>query len=294
MVPSQVPPAKSELALQLEAYEKKKCVPGIDEEIATERGDGMNYSTKEFNATSNHANTQCDSPFLHNISRMISCEQWDDLDGFLSSPAEMAACLPGLNHTNVSLSSLDMACLGSNCLNLTEVVHFACKFNPPLRIIQLLLSLYHKGSCKRDKMGRLPLHYAAKWNASYNVIAYLVKANPMAASVRDKNGKTPLHHLCETYCSSVGLDSRECLSAEDNFAESLEILMRAAPGTVNAEDNGGTTVIEYAICLMRPFLLLDEFRKHQSFTGRLTRKQALQAKEATLKLPRSSSENSML
>lgn len=98
----------------------------------------------------------------------------------------------------------------------------------------------------QDEMGRLPLHVAAKWGASYRLIVYLVEKDPRAASVKDKLGKTPLHLLCENYTQSTDLGIQD-VSTEVNMIEAARALIRAAPDSVNIEDNDEMTAIEYAI-----------------------------------------------
>eukprot|EP00581_Thalassiosira_minuscula_P003118 CAMPEP_0183747106 /NCGR_PEP_ID=MMETSP0737-20130205/67095_1 /TAXON_ID=385413 /ORGANISM="Thalassiosira miniscula, Strain CCMP1093" /LENGTH=289 /DNA_ID=CAMNT_0025982815 /DNA_START=1899 /DNA_END=2768 /DNA_ORIENTATION=- len=215
---------------------------------------------------------------------MISDERWLEMNDFLQSPAEMAAYqssievamspprwhktsqkLENMDVTGLTSSiknlSIDMASLGSSDLNPMEVLHFACRFNPPRTIIRQLASLYPEGTCYPDKMGRLPLHHAAKWGASFRLISYLIDKDPSAASVKDVNGKTPLHLLCENYSSSADLSKTGDLSSEKNMVEALKALLKVAPDAVNIEDKDGTTVIEYAIASDAPFNAVRRIQK---------------------------------
>mmetsp|Transcript_5220 Transcript_5220/g.11425 ORF Transcript_5220/g.11425 Transcript_5220/m.11425 type:complete len:391 (+) Transcript_5220:84-1256(+) len=216
--------------------------------------------------------------FLRKLSHMISDERWIEMNELLKSPAEVAAHRSGfevtrspprwdksaqgnctssvlrlassMNHMHLGASSL-----GNNDLNPMEVLHFACRFNPPRTILRHLALLYPEGACYPDKMGRLPLHHAARWNASYRLINYLVAKDKPAALTRDNLGRTPLHLLCENYSPSLdpNNDTIFDITPEENMVKSLNTLIEAAPDAVNIEDSDGTTVIEYAIASSSPY-----------------------------------------
>lgn len=261
-------PTKSALSLQLEQVEQGTFVSTLD--TSSNADDHLKKSvSREINIVRQQPTERL---FLRKISKMISDEQWLEMDEFLRSPARVAASRSGSdltrsikwlktsqgNHMNDILEltssvndlSLDMASWGSNDLNPMEIVHFACRFNPPRSIIRHLASLYPEGVMYPDKLGRLPLHYAAKWGSSSRLIAYLVEKDRSAASVKDNLGKTPLSLLCENYSSSI--DTNE-FSSEENMVESIKSLIEADPDSINIEDNGGTSAIEYAIASDSPY-----------------------------------------
>eukprot|EP00571_Detonula_confervacea_P016887 CAMPEP_0172301682 /NCGR_PEP_ID=MMETSP1058-20130122/3523_1 /TAXON_ID=83371 /ORGANISM="Detonula confervacea, Strain CCMP 353" /LENGTH=350 /DNA_ID=CAMNT_0013011893 /DNA_START=155 /DNA_END=1204 /DNA_ORIENTATION=+ len=267
--PSQTP-AKSALSLQLEQFDRGTHVSTENTlNVATSSNHGIDYTTKK----PMYSNERL---ILRKISKMISDERWLEMDALLRSPAEMAAHRSDSelsrsptrwqktaqgNHTNDAIGltssmnnlSIDMASMGGNDLNPMQVVHYACRFNPPRTIISHLASLYPQGVMLQDKMGRLPLHYAAKWGASYRLLDYLIEKDRSAASVKDSLGKTPLHLLCEHYSSFIDSNQRDNLSSEDNMMEAMAALIEAAPDAVNIEDNDDTTAIEYAIASDTPY-----------------------------------------
>ena len=266
MNPSSPAPTKSALSMQLEEYRPE---PTMESASATAS------SSREHSRTSVFGNER---RFVRKVTKMISDENWLDLDAFLRSPAQVDAFRQRFEHsTSVSLPttsynpsrreytadglassidslSNDMASLGSSTLYPQELVHYACRFNPPRTIIRHLESMYPGSLRMPDNMGRLPLHYAAKWGASYRLIDYLVEKNRAAASARDSLGRTPLHLLCKSYSSSVGSNKLPCdLSSDDNMFQATTTLLAAAPDVVNIEDNNGMTVIEYAISSNAPY-----------------------------------------
>ncbi len=215
--------------------------------------------------------------FVRKLSKMISDENWLNLDAFLRSPAQVATYRQRFEHSTRSSSlttnnpsrrkytadelassihslSNDITSLGSSTIYPQELVHYACRFNPPRTIIRHLESLYPGSLRMPDNMGRLPLHYAAKWGGSYRLIVYLVEQNRSAASARDSLGRTPLHLLCKSYSPSAGSNKLPGdLSSDDNMVQATTALIAAAPDVVNIEDNNGMTVIEYAISSNAPY-----------------------------------------
>lgn len=163
--------------------------------------------------------------FLRKIAQMIQSEEWKAMDKFLSNPEEVTAYRTGYNTNKLAksfrwtktddkmttdeviglTSSFQCMSMGGSDLNSLQVVHYACKFNPPRTIVRHLASLYPQGvmlpgmclcsmGCAAagtydmsnpvfvthaclltnlllikflDKMGRLPLHHAAKWGCSF-------------------------------------------------------------------------------------------------------------------------------
>jgi len=152
-----------------------------------------------------------DRQYIQAVVQMIADERWRDLECFIKSPlhdkssARQAVFEPrsppqwrkvssneqSLIHTMNNLSIGGAKSTNSSVLNHLEIVHFACKHNPPRKIVKLLALLYPDGVTLPDKMGRLPLHYAAQWGGSGKLINYLVQKDTLAASSKDNLGKTP-------------------------------------------------------------------------------------------------------
>jgi len=212
--------------------------------------------------------------FLRKIAQMIQSEEWKAMDKFLSNPEEVTAYRTGYNTNKLAksfrwtktddkmttdeviglTSSFQCMSMGGSDLNSLQVVHYACRFNPPRTIVRHLASLYPQGVMLPDKMGRLPLHHAAKWGCSFRLIDYLLDKDKSAASVKDSLGKTPLHLLCENYSSTAEFGKGgEHISPEDNMIESTRVLIKAAPEIVNIEDNDDITAAEYCIKSGAPY-----------------------------------------
>lgn len=266
---SPLAPSKSALSIQLEEYNQGS--------LNMETASAAASSANEHDMVSLLRNER---RFVRKLSKMISDENWLDMDAFLRSPSQMAAYRQSFDHStgcsspkthyssrikcsansagglNSSIDNLstDLASLGSCTIHPQELVHYACRFNPPRTIVRHLETLYPESLMTPDNVGRLPLHYAAKWGASYRLIEYLVEKNRSAATVQDVLGRTPLHHLCKSYSSSAGSNKLPGdLASDDNMVQATTILIAAAPDAVNIEDNDGITVIEYAISSDAPY-----------------------------------------
>eukprot|EP01082_Thalassiosira_pseudonana_P011780 g9932.t1 g9932 contig4:904018-905230(+) len=217
-------------------------------------------------------NTPSSRMFLRKVSKLIVHEQWYELDHFLRSPREgvtafrsgmyVAKSLPRLQDTNELSGLNDMmdsspfdteTASGGNDLSPMEVVHFACRFNPPRTIIRHLSSMYPEGVKAYDKMGRLPLHHACKWGSSYRLICFLVENDPSAASWQDSLGKTPLHLLCEHYTDAFKPNNVGEYTSEECMIQAINILLEQAPESPNIEDYEGTSPLEYAIGSVTPY-----------------------------------------
>jgi hypothetical protein len=152
-----------------------------------------------------------DRQYIQAVVQMIADERWHELECFVKSPfdaktkASQTVFEPrsppqwrkassndqSLIHTMNNLSIGGAKSNNGSDLNHLEIVHFACKHNPPRKIVKLLASLYPDGVTLPDKMGRLPLHYAAQWGGSGRLMHYLVQKDTLAASSKDNLGKTP-------------------------------------------------------------------------------------------------------
>ncbi len=203
----------------------------------------------------NKATTEKLSPqsrqYTQALVQMIADERWHDLERFIKSPFSDRTKVsqpvfepqspPHWRNPSSSKQSLietmnNLSIGGvqgnSACFNSLEIVHFACKHNPPRKIVKLLALTYPDGVTLPDKMGRLPLHYAAQWGCSGRLMHYLVQKDTLAASTKDNLGKTPTHLICENYNANHAACSMG-LSCDEGMMWVLKLLLDAAPDSVN-------------------------------------------------------------
>ena len=76
-------------------------------------------------------------------------------------------------------------------------LHYACKRNAPLEVLEFLIQQYPASVKEKDNQGKLPLHYACKNNAPIQVLEFLVQQYP--DSFKEKSyycKRLPLHFAC--------------------------------------------------------------------------------------------------
>ena len=102
-------------------------------------------------------------------------------------------------------------------------IHWACKRNPSVGVIQLLIELGGAETLKtRDIMLMLPVHHAAQANANAEVVQHLVeKGGSEMLNATDAMGMLPIH------------------LAGDNRKEVYQRLASASPLTLVARDGHG-------------------------------------------------------
>lgn len=165
------------------------------------------------------------------LARLLSQRQWTLLDALLVSTTSSSSILiddPSLPHAITS----------------DIVIHFAARFQAPLRILSLLAKLYPVSLASSDVTGRYPIHVAAKWGATPDIVAYLIKTNPAVAGAPDSTGKTPMHYVGECYQRHF---DNAMYNRNDSMLQVVRLLKNAAPKSVNLEDNEGMNAIEYAL-----------------------------------------------
>jgi len=164
------------------------------------------------------------------LAVLISQRQWGTIDAVLTTPD--APRLP------IDDPGLD------NAVTSDIVVHFAARFQAPLRIISLLSGLYPHSLTSTDMAGRYPIHVAAKWGATPDVIRFLVDAGPSVVGCPDGSGKTPMHYVGESYIAHYN----SCLyDRSEAMMNVVRLLKTSAPASVNLEDGEGMNAIEYAL-----------------------------------------------
>lgn len=164
------------------------------------------------------------------IARLISRRQWTLLEILLTGthPSAILVDDPSLPHA----------------VTAEIVVHFAARFQAPLRIVSLLSRIYPQSLSSADITGRYPIHVAAKWAATPDVVAYLIKTNPSVAGVPDSIGKTPMTYVGEFYLPHF---TSRLYGRDDSQLQVVRLLKTAAPNSVNLEDDDGKNAIEYAL-----------------------------------------------
>ena len=72
-------------------------------------------------------------------------------------------------------------------------LHFAARHDPPLDVIDVLLSIAQDTVQWPDSFGWLPIHYACASGSDTAVIKTLADAYPESKTTVDRRGRTPLH-----------------------------------------------------------------------------------------------------
>ena len=72
-------------------------------------------------------------------------------------------------------------------------LHFAARHDPPLDVIDVLLSIAQETVQWPDSFGWLPIHYACASGSATVVIKTLAEAFPESKTTIDRRGRTPLH-----------------------------------------------------------------------------------------------------
>ena len=122
----------------------------------------------------------------------------------------------------------------------------ACKFNPPVKVIDTLLTYNPSAAMEMDCMHRLPLHVACEYSASTKVIRRILVANKKAVYTKDKRRMLPLHLLCRFYSRNINSFTTEA-SVEKSMLKILETLMEVGPKAILKVDKEGMCPIEHAI-----------------------------------------------
>ena len=165
------------------------------------------------------------------LARLISQCQWTIVESVLSSE-EM--------RSSIAIDDVTLP----HAITPDIIIHFAARFQAPLRVMALLAKAYPMSLKSADSTGRYPIHVAAKWAASPDVMSYLTKMNPSVAGVQDSTGKTPMHYVAEFYLAHF---NNVQWSRDDAMLQVVRLLKNAAPLSVNLEDEEGMTCIEYAL-----------------------------------------------
>lgn len=130
------------------------------------------------------------------------------------------------------------------------ILHGACEHSAPLPIV-IKLCIAHPSSVRTiDDRGMLPLHVAVYNGCHPDMIDYLIKAYPDSAGAQDSAGKTPLHHAAESYSENFVYnfyDFPDFREVHKSTLHVVQLLVDAAPASVNIEDEDEMNPIEYAL-----------------------------------------------
>lgn len=166
------------------------------------------------------------------IVRLISKREWSFLEHFLTTfGLDFPIDDPGI----------------SDAVTPDIVIHFAARFQAPLRTISTLADYFPTSLESADATGRYPIHVAAKWGAMPDVIQFLLTSNVTAAGVQDNLGKTPMHYIAEFYPKNYSPRKAQILPMQESMLQAVRLIKTAAPQSVNLEDDEGCNAIEYAL-----------------------------------------------
>mmetsp|Transcript_12740 Transcript_12740/g.21926 ORF Transcript_12740/g.21926 Transcript_12740/m.21926 type:complete len:281 (-) Transcript_12740:141-983(-) len=164
------------------------------------------------------------------LARLIGRRQWLTIKSLLTSKSGSAVLVDDPSQPQAVTPDI--------------VVHFAVRFQAPLRILMLLSQRYPESLSSTDVSGRYPIHVACKWSSTPDVIAYLVETNPSVVGVPDSLGKVPMHYVGEYYLQHF---TNTLFHREDCMQQVVRLLKMASPKSVNLEDDEGMNAIEYAL-----------------------------------------------
>lgn len=82
-------------------------------------------------------------------------------------------------------------------LNGMTILHACIRFDPPPKIVQMIIRLIPLAPRAVDCLNRTPLHIAAGLRVNTQSIKNLIIACRDACAIQDADGKTPLHLACD-------------------------------------------------------------------------------------------------
>ena len=164
-----------------------------------------------------HRSSANDGPTLLDL---IERQEFNEVIARIKArPSEAKMTLSGISGAHNSVMNqgnlaLHEACKNQPTMELIEVLlaanedairakgqwgylplHFACASRASPEVIAKLIVVYPEGTrADDDHEGTLPLHLAAKWGSADEVIMTLLMIHPNASTVEDSSGKTPLDH----------------------------------------------------------------------------------------------------
>ena len=179
------------------------------------------------------------------LARLICTQEWELLENTLET-----------NHCAIPTDDAIDRPISKQLL-----LHFACRFQAPLSSLILIANYFPESVEHADSIGRFPIHVASKWGALPDVCAFLIGSNPSAAGIQDSLGKTPMHYIGEYYTRTYQYNAHAVGTLEDNMKAVVKILKRAAPKSMNLEDDDEINAIEYAIEYDAPLSVIKSMQR---------------------------------
>ena len=144
-------------------------------------------------------------------------------------------------------------------------LHFACRNNPPIDVIDVLLSIAAETVRWTDSFGWLPVHYACASGSETSVIYALTESFPESKTATDRRKRTPLHFALGERAASPDiisvLSSSGAAQVPDEIGmlplhyacafgaseEVLYVLAEAYPDAITARDSRQRTPLHFAL-----------------------------------------------
>lgn len=172
-----------------------------------------------------------------NLSHLISEQEWDSVELMLA------------DSTTFSRHSVDRSArVGS--LAVDCILHHACHFNAPLRIIRRLATIFPSSPNTANSRGRYPIRIAVAGGCQPDVIQFLMQVNHQVVRLQDESGKNPIHYAADCYAQNFSDNNFDVPNHHEVYRNTLQVveyLVKAAPESVNVEDNDEMNPIEYAL-----------------------------------------------
>lgn len=167
-----------------------------------------------------------------NIFQLISSHKWRKVLKFVSEHKER-------------ISENHCICVDEVCQLEQNILHYACRFHPPLNIIQCLHQFNPKVIRREDCKGNYALHVACAHGCSPSVIQYLVKQYPLAAGKINTEDQNPFLLACKTYLQNNRNKSKK--TGNKDLLKVLKTLGAAAPMSFIVQDCEGMDPLDYII-----------------------------------------------
>jgi len=177
------------------------------------------------------------------LPNLISAKEWGRVDRFLKTSIPVSASSRSIS--TVATTTDDF------------IIHDACKYSAPLQIITELSVRFPSSINSVDDHGRYPIHVAVASGCKPDVIGFLIQENAASAGVQDIYGKTPIHYATDSYAMNYNFSVRilniiyrpfhNLDKMHQNTLSVIELLGKAAPHTLNIEDNNEMNPIEHAV-----------------------------------------------
>lgn len=105
-------------------------------------------------------------------------------------------------------------------------LHFAARHDPPLDVVDVLLSIAQDTVQWPDSFGWLPVHYACASGSEPEVIKALADAYPESKTTVDRRGRTPLHFALGDKPACPDVISLLSATGAASFPDEIGMLVR--------------------------------------------------------------------